>query len=253
MKHAVLFGDTHIPYEDPQAIEVVTQLIQLVEPDLVCHVGDLVDAWQLNRFPKDPTRSETLQYDICNGVAVLETVVPASVPTMIYLLGNHEARQETAIWSMKDTSRAVMGLDVVEKYITWPKILEEAGLSGWKVVPYDQQPIECEIPKFLLMHGDLISSKAGAAAHREHEKYGRSGASGHTHRLGSIYRADWNGNHNWVETGCLCLLNPVGNWAQHPNWQHGAVVVSYEDDWFSTELIYIQDGRAQWRGHTIQA
>ena len=62
-----------------------------------------------------------------------------------------------------------------------------------------------------------------------------------------FFHRDRNGNHVWVETGCLCTLDP--DWMPEPDWQQGFIVASFDTETgaFSIEPVYIHKGSAMWR------
>jgi hypothetical protein len=97
---------------------------------------------------------------------------------------------------------------------------------------------------FLFKHGNLISKDAGMTARRELQSEGMSGASGHSHRLAQIYLRDRSGEYTWIESGCLCDLNP--EWMDSTaNWKHGLSIVSFKQDsdtYFATPIPII-DGK----------
>jgi hypothetical protein len=257
VKHAVIYGDSHIPFESRPALAVVRRIIQLVKPDILVNIGDLFDAWQISRFPKDPRRKETFQYEIFLGIEHLNDFAKAAPKAALYfLLGNHEERLKRAIWAMADQSRELAGLDVFEKYVNWETILADGDMNKrWNVVSYDDQPIEI-IPQLLTKHGTKLASGMGASgrtAFKEWISYGMSGMSGHSHRLGDFFHRDRNGSHRWFETGCTCEVSgKVPGSGSDQDWHQGCAVLTYTDNWFNVELVYIQDGRALWRDTVIE-
>ena len=51
--------------------------------------------------------------------------------------------------------------------------------------------------------------------------------SGHTHRLGMHFKRNRGGNYVWVESGCLCNLDP--EWIDGTaDWQHGVGVFTFK-------------------------
>ncbi len=257
LKRAVVYGDTHIPFESPSALAVVRKVITLAKPDVLINVGDLFDAWQISRFPKDPRRKESFQYDIFLGIEHLNDFAAAAPKAALYFLeGNHEERLRRTVWGMKDEARQLAGLDIFEKYVNWQTILREGELSErWTFVSYDDQPVEI-IPQLLAKHGTKLASGMGASgrtAFKEWISYGMSGFSGHTHRLGDFFHRDRNGSHRWFETGCTCEVDgTVPGSGSDQDWQQGCAVLTYTDSWFNVELVYIQDGRALWRDEVIE-
>jgi predicted phosphodiesterase len=247
--HAVPFGDTHVPYHDEKALAVVKKIITDVRPEVVVHMGDLIDCWQISTFDKDPANRDHLQDNIDESAKLLREIAMVTPGAERYVLeGNHEFRLTKTINRAKDGVRELMGLRVAQRNITWQAILEDAGIeSFWEWVPHRRQTHRRIFPNLITKHGSIVRKWSGMTARGEWERYGKSGMSGHTHRLGLFYHNDFNGAHGWVETGCTCDLNP--DYVEDPDWQHGCVIVTFAKDYkyFSFEPVYIQEGHAMWR------
>lgn len=259
MKHAVCFGDTHYPFHDARALKVIAKLLADVQPDVVIHMGDLVDCWQISDFDKEPSRRESLQQDINAATALLKQwymLTPNA--ERYYLEGNHEFRLTRTINRMTGTQREVANLDVFQQYVNWPSILATAGLpaGSWEFVPAQGQARRRIFPNLITKHGTRVTKWSAMTAKAEWERYGKSGLSGHTHRLGQFFHNDYNGAHTWLETGCSCDLNP--SYVTDPDWQQGCVVLTFsrgkhgssrdrDYTYFNAEPVYIQEGHAMWR------
>lgn len=250
---ALLFGDTHVPHHDPTALAVVYKLAELLQPNVFVHMGDLLDANSLSRWDKDPLEVRDLQFEVDEGRRILAKMrVAAPNARAVFLEGNHEQRLQRTLWGLQNAASALNKLTSFQKALTWPALLDLDEL-GFEFVPYGKHSQFTFLPKFLLKHGDIVRPQSGYTARAELDKVNRSGASGHTHRLGSHFRRDFNGGHVWVETGCTCSLTPT--YVSDPNWQQGCVVLSFEEATgaVSAELVEIRHGLAQWRGHVIRA
>lgn len=251
---ALLYGDTHFPNHDPQALAIVGQIAVDLKPNILVHMGDLLDCYLLSRFDKNPERMESLQDEINMArqhLAQMRLLTPDS--RFILLEGNHCDRLRRTLWNLEGTAKALTSLTNFRKSLTWPSLL---GLDELDITfaPYDgMQSKQKFLPKWILKHGTIVRKFSGYTARGEMEKYGRSGASGHTHRLGAHFHQDHNGNHCWVETGCTCSLNP--EYMVDPDWQQGCVVLTFEPKTgaFQAEPIYIHNGLAVWRGRIYRA
>ena len=248
---AVVYGDTHVPFHDPTAISVVRGIVKDVKPDVLLNVGDLVDCWQISRFDKDPTRKDSLQDNIDEArqhLAEMAAVAPKS--RRVLLEGNHENRLTRTIWGLPGAARELPKLRLFQSSMTWPVLLETQAI-GWEWFPEREQSQATILPKIIAKHGSVVRSASGASAKGEWTKYGRSGVSGHVHRLGHFFHRDHNGTASWIETGCTCLLDPP--YGTDFDWQQGCVVLSWNKDrrLMQTELISIRDGSALWRGKEI--
>jgi hypothetical protein len=124
---------------------------------------------------------------------------------------------------------------------------------GWEFVPTRGQAHHPILPKLITKHGTVVRKWSGMSAKGEWERYGKSGLSGHVHRVGQFYTSDFNGNHVWTECGCTCLRKP--EYMEDPNWAHACVLVHFtpNGERFSVEPVYIQDGRALWRSTEYRA
>ena len=245
-KTAVIYGDTHFPFQDDAALQVIQGIIKDAKPHLIVHLGDLVDCYQgLSKYSTDPTRLHSLQDEIDAARAHLHHISQLAPDAEKLLLGgNHEDRLRKTIWDLPGRYRALTQLRVFQHSMTWPVLLELESI-GWDWADYRAQPVIGKIPKLLLKHGDTVRKWAGATGLAEWQKHAKSGVSGHTHRLGTFYHRDLNGSHVWHEVGCTCTLNP--EYVRQPDWTHGALVVTYSDDWFHVATVYIENGRAVWR------
>jgi hypothetical protein len=251
---AVLYGDSHFPHQDEASLSIVGQIVDTLKPNIIVHMGDLLDGYALSAYDKDPRRKETLQDEINMARAHLAQMRLRS-PTSAFILleGNHEDRLRRTIWNLPGQSSALAKLEVFQQSMTWPTLLglDELGIT---FVPYDSKQAKQKfLPKWILKHGTLVRKHSAYTARGEWEKYGRSGSSGHTHRLGVYFHSDHNGSHCWVETGCTCSLEP--EYTPDPNWQQGCVVLTFERETgaFQAEPVYIHNGLAVWRGRVFRA
>ncbi|MGE0278315.1 MAG: metallophosphoesterase [Nitrospiraceae bacterium] len=249
----VIYGDTHGQFIDEEAEAILHGILLDFQPHVVVHVGDAVDCYSISKFDKDPNRKESLQDEIDHArrhLARTRAMVPSSA--FFLLEGNHEDRLRRAIWGSSGPQREVLKLREVQKAMTWPTLLQTDQL-GIEFVSTFEQPKRDIFPKFLVKHGEVVRKWGGTTAQGEYLKYGKSGASGHIHRLATFMHRDHNGNHMWAESGCLCGLDPA--YMRDPDWQQGLLVVSFERETgaFQVEPIYIHRGLAIWRGKAYRA
>jgi predicted phosphodiesterase len=250
----VVYGDTHFPFHDQRCINVVLKIIEQTQPRYIIHVGDALDAYPISKYDKSIERKHTLQDEV-NMVrehfAQVRLASPSS--TVLWLEGNHEDRLTRLLHSLQGPARALLDLDVVRKSLTWPVIVgtEELGIE---FVPRAEQSQRKLLPKFIIKHGDKIRPESAQAARAEWEQYGRSGASGHTHKLGSYFHRDHNGNHVWTETGCCCKLSGQ-EYIVDPDWHQGCVEFTFEprSGAVQVEPVKIHNGMAVFRQQILRA
>lgn len=249
---AVVYGDTHFPFQDDRALNLVKYVVKDVKPDIIVHVGDLIDCWQISRFDKDPTRRDTLQDNIDQARTHLHEISQLAPQAQKVLLeGNHEARLTAAIWKLDGAQREFAKLRIFQQTMTWPKLLE-LGPIGWRWVGVREQSKTEILPKIITKHGDRVCKWSAASGKAEWEKYGYSGVSGHTHRLGQFFHRDRNGNATWSEMGCTCSLD--AQYGTDFDWQQGFGVLRWSPDYkiLHTELLSIRDGSTLWKGKIIE-
>lgn len=108
------------------------------------------------------------------------------------------------------------------------------------------------LPKLITKHGDRVTKWSAMSGKAEWEKYGHSGISGHTHRLGQFFHQDHNGTATWSELGCTCLLNPP--YGTDFDWQQGLGVLRWSKDYklLHTDLVSMRDGSALYNRQVIE-
>lgn len=249
----VVLTDTHVPYHDQPSLDVVYAIIEKAKPQLVIHLGDLLDCYRISKYDKDPNRLETLQDEIDQARVVLHQIAQvAPTARRVLLEGNHEDRLRRVIWSLQGAQAEIVKLRKVRQTLNWPTLLELDAI-GWEFRPYQGQArAEPVLPHLIVKHGTVVRKWSAFTAKGEWEKYGKGGISGHTHRAGLFYHRDHNGSHAWIEAGCTCTLLP-DYMTDDPDWHQGCVVITHDGDRFGVEPVYIQDGVGVWRGERYEA
>lgn len=215
---------------------------------LVC-LGDLVDCYAISAFDKNPERRGSFQADLDAASAFLARLTDAAPRAERFLLeGNHEDRLRRLLWRMTEEQREVLGLRKVRQATTWPEMLD-LGEHDWHFVPALGQAKRRLLRKVITKHGSVVRRWSAHSAKAEWERYGKSGISGHTHRLGLFYARDYNGSHVWAEAGCTCDLSP--EYVEDPAWQQGFLIVTEVGDRFAIEPVYIERGVALVRGCSL--
>ena len=245
---SVHYSDCHFPYQDDRALSILYQILREVQPDVVVDHGDLLDCEQIGRYQKDPYKRTSLKEEIkqaARHIATVQELTPGA--RHIWLEGNHEERLKRVIWGLAEDRAAgeVLTLPGMKDLLSWGNLL---GLesAGWEVVPYPQTIILND--RLILAHGSKVRGHSGGSAKAEHDQYGKSGMSGHTHRMASYYHTDYNGPHVWIELGLMGRIRE--DYVSHANWQQGFAVVTWSADKkrFGVEHVNVHDGKAFFRG-----
>jgi hypothetical protein len=224
----VALGDLHVPDHDPHAWELALRAVEVIQPERVILLGDMLDCASVSRYRQPPkVIADGLQPQIDLFGSCMRDLHSAAPDAQIVMLpGNHELRIEA--WLMDHPG--LWGLDALRL----PNLLR---LDRLGVV---WEPQEVPILRTLIAkHGSRVRRASGASALAElaDEFYSVSVLHGHTHRLGAAYASTRSGLVAGYECGCLCNLTPA-YLHNRPNWQHGlAVITHWRKDAFHVDLI----------------
>lgn len=222
----IIGSDIHIPFQDNKAVEAFKSYCKEIQPSAIVLNGDVLDFYKLSRFVKGEGRNPYEEISECQELLKsLKEACPNS--DIYYVIGNHETRLETYV-----LNNAPHLASLVEDVFTIIKT-KDIGVIGCSEVLINDN--------FICTHGKLLGSKAGMSAMKEIEKHYMSGASGHTHRLAKFLTRKARRKFVWLETGCLCDLNP--EYVQDPDWQQGFAVIQFENSKLKrAEVVEIEDG-----------
>nr|MBA2627051.1 metallophosphoesterase [Gemmatimonadales bacterium] len=121
---ALIFTDTHVPYQDEAALSVVYGLIRDVQPRVIVHLGDLLDCFKISRFTKDRNHILNTQDEIDGARRILHHVSElAPQARKVWLEGNHEHRLDELLNSLPGTASDLTRLRSIQQAMTWPALL----------------------------------------------------------------------------------------------------------------------------------
>jgi predicted phosphodiesterase len=227
-----ILSDIHFPYYDKEALEAAIRFLIKWKPDCIILNGDIVDAYSLSRFEKDPrARSFSYELDMLrNFILKLKKLFPNA--RIIFKAGNHSDRYEKTILQrvpeLADlnlfTFEAViqakeLGIDVVKS----KRIIKAGKLN---IIHGHEVPMGI-IGPVNPARGFFLKTKANVLG-------------GHFHRSSEHMEQDINGQvvGAW-STGCLCDLNP--KYMPINNWNSGfATVENFGSDFKVTNLKIIK-------------
>jgi hypothetical protein len=250
---SVHYSDIHFPHHDPRALNILYQIVDYVAPGLTVDHGDTLDCTEISRYPKDPNARVSLKEEILMG-AEHNGIVHGLTPDAkhVWLEGNHEERLKRLIWKLAEdrAAGAILTLQAVRNALEWGSLLGMDSL-GWETIPYPSHKLLFE--RLIIKHGSTVRKHSGYTAKEEHDKYGKSGMSGHTHRMGAYYHREYNGSpHAWFELGLLGRIR--ADYVDHANWQQGLAVITWSADRtrFGVETVSIFEGVAYFRGRRFE-
>jgi len=233
-------NDLHIPFQDDTAIKVAFKFAKYIDPKIVV-LHEWLDFYSISKFDKDPERINDLQKDI-NEMRKYLNALSKMLPKarMIMVKGNHDARLEKF---KRSKAPELHCLDVL-------KIQNLFGLADYNIEYRDDFTFQGVLCK----HGSIIRKYSAYTAKGELVDEGVSGMSGHTHRLGMHFETNRGGKYVWLETGCLCDMNPEYI-DGIPNWQQGLGMFCFQPNskHFYPCIVPIIDHEIIWGSETFKA
>lgn len=223
----VIGSDIHIPFQDNDAVQAFITHIGEYEPEVVVLNGDVLDMFMLSRFTKGEGRNPLEEIEECRNLLSRIKEVAPPFCKLYYVIGNHETRLERYV-----LTKAPELASLVEDVFTIIKA-EDYGFTGCASLTIND--------KVVIKHGTLLGNKSGLSAIKEMEASYMSGASGHTHRLCKYIARKAGRKFFWMETGCLCGLNP--EYMVNPNWQQGFAEINFKNyKVHNSKIIEIENG-----------
>jgi predicted phosphodiesterase len=230
-----VFSDLHIPYHNPQAVEVAIGHMKKAKCDTLLINGDLGDFYACSRHEKDPRRRLSEELDaIRQFLFWLRSQFPKQ--RILYKIGNHETnlerylmREAPVLLGVPDfTIRDVLKLDSFNIEVVESLQLIQAG-------------------KLSIYHGHELPQGMSSPVNPARGLWMRVQETilcGHWHRTSE--HTETTGISRKVSScwsvGCLCDLSP--DYAIVNRWNHGFAIVDIDKDGsFEVHNHKIIDGR----------
>lgn len=169
LKKWLLVPDTHRPYHDAKAVELVLKVGDAIGVHGVAILGDYGDFFAVSSHDKDPNRARNLEFELENINQGLDEFDALKPKEKIFVAGNHEDRLERYLMTK------------APELFNMVKVQELLYLKdrGWKYVAYKDH---VQIGKLYLTHD---TGTAGATAHvKALNDFQSNIVIAHTHRLG---------------------------------------------------------------------
>jgi len=235
----VVFGDVHIPFQDPAALGLVLRFIKETQPDRVILNGDIADCYEVSSFSKDPLRKASFPEEVREVRAML-TLLRESVPNaqITYVSGNHEHRLVRYLIDNANALRGLDGLSIPEQFhldklnIDWIPCHGDKFMDTWT-----------ECGELMVGHFNMARAHSAYTAKNLLDQWGRSLIQAHVHSVGMSNKTLASGMVAGWEGGCLCNLNP--HYCVPRKWAHAFHVVHRRrsGEFFHVEPVLIIDGR----------
>jgi predicted phosphodiesterase len=195
LEKILFIPDTHVPYHDKEAFNLMLKAGKAFKPDHVIILGDFADFYGVSSHSKDPNRALKLKEEIEATKEALDQVVSIGAKNNVFVSGNHEDRLERYL---RDKAPELFN------FISIPKILELKE-KGFKYIPYKQA---YKIGKLNVTHDTGV---AGRYAHyKALDTFQHNIIIGHTHRIGYAVEGDAQGQrHLGAMLGWLGDVNEI--------------------------------------------
>lgn len=224
----------HCNDQDDRAIELLCKVVEYAKPDRLIFLGDILDYGWASFYPQNQGElTGIFDKEIAAWLKVGERIRSAAPDAVAGLVpGNHDYRlQRGFLWSHPAFQKW--------KKLTWESILE---LDRFNIRLHENPAAVFLASKnFVVTHGVRVNKHSGASAISEMcEEWWNSGASGHTHRMGQIFRTVHRGIYCWTECGHLQKPRPKYapiNKVAPQNWQQGFAIMSAGEREFSPPTL----------------
>jgi len=174
MRTFIAIPDTHAPYHDECAFNLMLQVANHIQPDVVLILGDFADMYSVSDHEKDPGRALRLVEEIQSVRRELEKVASIKgVKERHFVEGNHEFR----------LTRFLRNTTVLHDLpgLSFPAVANLSSL-GFQFHPYGQH---MRLGDLYVTHDADYSGKY--AIHHTGAAFEASVLFGHTHRMGTHY------------------------------------------------------------------
>lgn len=195
LEKILIIPDTHVPYHDVDAFNLMLKAGKIFKPDHVIILGDFADFYGVSSHSKDPNRALKLKEEVEATKEALDQVIALGAKNNVFIAGNHEDRLERYL---RDKAPELFN------YISIPQILclKE---KGFKYTPYKQA---YKIGKLNLTHDTGVAGKY--AHYKALDTFQHNIIIGHTHRIGYAVEGDAQGQrHLCAQLGWLGDVNEI--------------------------------------------
>ena len=226
LERVLIIPDTHAPYHDERAWQVMLAAARDFLPHRIIVLGDFLDFYAVSDHTKDPRRSSNLKWELEQGCLKRGDLDGLGATHKQYIKGNHEDRLDRFIASYAGPINDLVSFD------------REMGLTenGWQITPYKQG---YDLGHVSFTHD---TGSAGANAHRQAMSvYHGSVVIGHTHRMAYEVVGSNKGKRilaamlGWL--GDFEAIDYMHKQKALRDWVHGFGVGYYEP---SSGLVFVQ-------------
>lgn len=213
-KNVGLLFDIHIPYHDKSAIELALNYFKKNQVDTIILGGDVIDAYQLSRFEKDPSQRITTWEELRMFIGFLNDLrINFPRAEIIYKLGNHDERYEIFLKQRAPELFDFSVLDLNYLINVHGSTEEERELSKKRNIKIVSKKRVLKLGKLNVIHGHEFGNSIFSPVNPARGFYLRAKSNtigGHHHQTSEHIEKDLNNNITgcW-SVGCLSDLHPA--------------------------------------------
>lgn len=243
VKKVLWVPDTHRPFHDKRAWELVLKAGKTLKPDVLVHLGDMADFYSVSSHRKDPSRALMLKEEIGDVNVGFDELDDLGAVEKKFVGGNHEDR---LVRYLIDKAPELFGMMDIPNLFK----LEE---RGWEYTPYKDHT---QVGKIYATHD--IGTAGRYTAFRALETFQANIVTAHTHRFSYLVEGDATGDaHVSTTLGWLGDLNQVDYMHKvkaMKDWALGfGYGYLYPDGNMSIVPVPIVDYRVNIEGKTLSA
>jgi hypothetical protein len=232
--HALVLGDTHIPYHDKATIEKAVAEARRRNVSVVLLNGDVMDGTQFSRHRRLPNTGRFVDSAVKGKqfLGWLRSQFPRQ--QMIFKFGNHD---EWLMWYMAEKAPEAFDLEGFD--------LESVlGVKSYGIdVVKDKRAVH--LGKLPVFHGHEFRGGGGVNPARWlFLRINSTGMTHHFHRSSQHDEASYDGRvHGTWSVGCSCYLKP--EYDRYNKWNHGYAMVELSSGghFEVTSRKILRDGR----------
>ena len=246
------------PFHDRQALDIVLQIAQAIQPDLTVFLGDVMDfsGWS-DKYIRSPEFFFTTQPALIEAAWYMAHIRAQTSGEVYYLEGNHDQRPEKQIVTHLVDAYGLRSADHLEAAPVM-SIDNLLGLSRMGIRYVDNYP-DGEVwlnDALRCVHGDKARSNPGNTAAAVVKESDSSVIFGHCHRK-ELATKTLPGRHGYrtvmaYSPGCLCHVDGrVPGSSKFNHWQQGAAVVWFDEKTYTIVPVDIDHGSAIYNGGLV--
>ena len=187
--------DTHAPYHDARAWDLMLKAAKSFCPDVIVHLGDLADFYKVSSHSKDPAREYSFKDEIGVARKLRGQLDRLGASRKIFICGNHEDRLPRYLAEKAPELHDEISIDSLLKLSD----------NGWEIVPYRSS---IKLGKLYITHDVGTAGKYSTA--RALETFQHSVAIGHHHAVQYQVAGDATGQYQvGAQFGWLGDINRV--------------------------------------------